>query len=81
MKVVAFNGSARKEGNTDILLNLVLDELKRLAGQHRFTLYAEIAEMAEALGAELIPVETFKSPLNRGIIKIKNNSISAFRIQ
>ena len=28
MKVVAFNGSARKEGNTDILLNLVLDELK-----------------------------------------------------
>ena len=28
MKVVAFNGSARKEGNTFILLNLVLDELK-----------------------------------------------------
>ncbi len=28
MKVVAFNGSARKEGNTSILLNLVLDELK-----------------------------------------------------
>ena len=28
MKVVAFNGSARKEGNTAILLNLVLDELK-----------------------------------------------------
>ncbi len=28
MKVIAFNGSARKEGNTTILLNLVLDELK-----------------------------------------------------
>jgi multimeric flavodoxin WrbA len=29
MKVVALNGSARKEGNTNILLNLVLDELKK----------------------------------------------------
>jgi multimeric flavodoxin WrbA len=28
MKVIAFNGSVRKEGNTHILLNLVLDELK-----------------------------------------------------
>jgi len=28
MKVVAFNGSGRKDGNTAILLNLVLDELK-----------------------------------------------------
>src|SRR5512143_2317191 len=28
MKVIAFNGSARKEGNTAILLKLVLDELK-----------------------------------------------------
>ena len=28
MKVVAFSGSARKDGNTAILLNLVLDELK-----------------------------------------------------
>ena len=28
MKVIAFNGSARREGNTAILLNLVLDELK-----------------------------------------------------
>ncbi|MBZ0158113.1 MAG: flavodoxin family protein [Alphaproteobacteria bacterium] len=28
MKVVAFNGSARKDGNTAILLNLVLDEIK-----------------------------------------------------
>jgi multimeric flavodoxin WrbA len=28
MKVIAFNGSSRKEGNTAILLNLVLDELK-----------------------------------------------------
>jgi len=28
MKVIAFNGSARKEGNTAILLQLVLDELK-----------------------------------------------------
>ena len=29
MKVIAFNGSARKTGNTTILLNLVLDELKK----------------------------------------------------
>ncbi|MFO0752096.1 MAG: flavodoxin family protein [Thermodesulfovibrionales bacterium] len=28
MKVVAFNGSARKDGNTAILMNLVLDELR-----------------------------------------------------
>jgi len=28
-KVVAFNGSPRKDGNTAILLNLVLDELKK----------------------------------------------------
>ncbi len=28
MKVIAFNGSSRKDGNTSILLNLVLDELK-----------------------------------------------------
>jgi len=28
MKVIAFNGSGRKDGNTAILLNLVLDELK-----------------------------------------------------
>ncbi|MGO8987915.1 MAG: flavodoxin family protein [bacterium] len=28
MKVVAFNGSSRKDGNTAILLNFVLDELK-----------------------------------------------------
>jgi len=29
MKVVAFNGSARREGNTAILLSLVLDEIKK----------------------------------------------------
>ena len=29
MKVVAFNGSARKDGNTAILLNYVLAELKK----------------------------------------------------
>ncbi|TAN45778.1 MAG: flavodoxin family protein [Nitrospirae bacterium] len=28
MKVIAFNGSARKDGNTSILINLALDELK-----------------------------------------------------
>jgi multimeric flavodoxin WrbA len=28
MKVIAFNGSQRKEGNTSILINLVFDELK-----------------------------------------------------
>ena len=29
MKVVAFNGSARKDGNTAILLNAVLDEIRK----------------------------------------------------
>jgi len=29
MKVIAFNGSARKNGNTAILLDVVLDELKK----------------------------------------------------
>ena len=29
MKVIAFNGSARKDGNTAILINHVLDELKK----------------------------------------------------
>lgn len=29
MKVVAFNGSARAQGNTSILLNLVLDEIRK----------------------------------------------------
>lgn len=29
MKVVAFNGSARRDGNTSLLLNLVLDEIKK----------------------------------------------------
>jgi multimeric flavodoxin WrbA len=29
MKVVAFNGSARRDGNTAILINLVFDELKK----------------------------------------------------
>ncbi|HTZ41322.1 MAG TPA: flavodoxin family protein [Syntrophales bacterium] len=29
MKVIAFNGSARKDGNTAILLNTVLDEIRK----------------------------------------------------
>ena len=29
MKVIAFNGSARKDGNTAILLNYVLAELQK----------------------------------------------------
>jgi len=29
MKAIAFNGSAREEGNTSILINYVLDELKK----------------------------------------------------
>ncbi len=29
MKVIAFNGSSRKDGNTALLLNLVLEELKK----------------------------------------------------
>ena len=28
MKVIAFNGSARKDGNTAVMLNTALDELK-----------------------------------------------------
>jgi len=37
----------------------MLNELRQLAETHRFKLYVENAPMAEALGAELIPVETF----------------------
>jgi NAD+ kinase len=37
----------------------VLEELRQLAAQHRFGLYAENAEMAKALGAECIPIEAF----------------------
>ncbi len=37
----------------------ILDELRRLVELHHFALYAENAEMASALGAELIPIETF----------------------
>lgn len=33
MKVVAFNGSARKNGNTTNLLNIVLDEIKAQGGE------------------------------------------------
>lgn len=33
MKVVAFNGSARKNGNTTHLLNIVLDEIKAQGGE------------------------------------------------
>ncbi len=29
MKVIAINGSARKEGNTGLMLRTVLDELKK----------------------------------------------------
>ncbi len=31
MKVVGINGSARKDGNTAILINVVFDELKKKA--------------------------------------------------
>ncbi len=37
----------------------ILDELRRLAQQHGFRLYAEDAAMAAALDAEHIPAETF----------------------
>lgn len=40
MKVVAFNGSARKNGNTTNLLNLVLDEIKAAGGE------TELVELA-----------------------------------
>ncbi len=29
MKVIAFNGSARKDGNTAVLLNTVLEEIRK----------------------------------------------------
>ena len=37
----------------------VLSELRRLAGEHGFRLYAEDAGIAETLGAEFLPVEAF----------------------
>ncbi|MCK4838583.1 MAG: flavodoxin family protein [Desulfobulbaceae bacterium] len=40
MKVVAFNGSARKKGNTTHLLNIVLDEIKAQGGE------TELVELA-----------------------------------
>ena len=40
MKVVAFNGSARKNGNTTNLLNIVLDEIRAQGGE------TELVEMA-----------------------------------
>lgn len=40
MKVVAFNGSARKNGNTTQLLNIVLDEIKAQGGE------TELVELA-----------------------------------
>ena len=33
MKIIGFNGSARKDGNTAILLNTVLDEVKAAGGE------------------------------------------------
>lgn len=40
MKVIAFNGSARRKGNTTILLNLVLDEIRAQGGE------TELVELA-----------------------------------
>jgi multimeric flavodoxin WrbA len=40
MKVIAFNGSARKNGNTTNLVNLVLDEIKARGGE------TELVELA-----------------------------------
>ena len=42
----------------------VLDELRQLAAEHRFKLYAENAEMADVLGAEHIPIEAFGSTVD-----------------
>ncbi|MFN2369510.1 MAG: flavodoxin family protein, partial [Desulfurivibrionaceae bacterium] len=33
MKVIAFNGSARKNGNTTALLNIVLEEIRARGGE------------------------------------------------
>jgi len=76
MKVVAFNGSSRKDGNTAILLNLVLDELKKegigtelvqLAGE---TLSGCIAcyECAENKDQKCVVV---RDPVNEYIAKMK----------
>jgi len=35
MKVLAINGSARKNGNTYILLRAVLDELKKMKSKQK----------------------------------------------
>jgi len=40
MKVIAFNGSARKKGNTTELLNIVLEEIRSQGGE------AELVELA-----------------------------------
>ncbi len=72
MKVIAFNGSARKDGNTAILLTLVLDELKaqgietelyQLAFDHALIdqAAADIVRTAEKTGATVsgpIPLPT-----------------------
>lgn len=42
----------------------VLDELRQLAEKHRFSLFAEDASMAEALGAELIPIDVFRKTVD-----------------
>ena len=40
MKVIAFNGSARKKGNTTSLLNIVLDEIRAKGGETELVEFA-----------------------------------------
>jgi len=76
MKVVALNGSARKDGNTAILINLVFDELKK----ENNILLGHVAELeslerendflrnelkvAPRLGSQLLIVEIFSVQRN-----------------
>ena len=42
----------------------ILDEVRQLAEMYGFSLYAETPEMAEALGARLIPIEQFRETVD-----------------
>jgi multimeric flavodoxin WrbA len=45
MKVIAFNGSGRKDGNTAILLNVVLGELSKEGIETEFMVRGQGVEM------------------------------------
>jgi multimeric flavodoxin WrbA len=64
MKVIAFNGSARKKGNTTILLNLVLDEL------HKKKIETELIQLAgKSLQGCIACYKCFKNKDKRCAVK------------